>query len=165
MELYENLNTIIKSKSLTKRKFAEILRNLEPRLKSTGEAPSEKTIYKYLNGNINIPIELIPYIAEALNITEQELFDTSKQTILKLYKYIAKNIDNKQLAYLNQILNTNSTINASQITCNKNNQKQIFHHKKELDKLISLLEFAPSSLIKRIILKLEEIKKISLSDL
>ena len=165
MELYENLNTIIKSKSLTKRKFAEILRNLEPRLKSTGEAPSEKTIYKYLNGNINIPIELIPYIAEALNITEQELFDTSKQTILKLYKYILKNIDNNQLSYLNQILNNNSTINASQITCSKNNQKQTFHHKEELDKLISLLEFAPSSLIKRIILKLEEIKKISLSDI
>jgi len=160
MELYENLNTIIKSKSLTKRKFAEILRNLEPRLKSTGEAPSEKTIYKYLNGNINIPIELIPYIAEALNITEQELFDTSKQTILKLYKYILKNIDNNQLSYLNH-----STINALQITHSNNNQKQTVHHKEELDKLISLLEFAPSSLIKRIILKLEEIKKISLSDI
>jgi len=44
---------------------------------STGKAPSESTIYGYLNGRREIKIELIPYIAEVLNITEQELFEVN----------------------------------------------------------------------------------------
>ncbi len=35
---------------------------------------SESTVYGYLNGEREIKVELIPYFAEALNVTEQELF-------------------------------------------------------------------------------------------
>ena len=77
MEVYERLNQILREQKLTKRDFSNRLRSLEPKLKTTGEIPSENTIYSYLSGRITIPIELIPYIAEVLNIIEQELFDTA----------------------------------------------------------------------------------------
>ena len=51
-----------------------MLQELEPKLKSTGEVPSEQTLYGYLNGKRELKIELIPYIAEVLGVDEQELF-------------------------------------------------------------------------------------------
>ena len=61
---------------MTKREFATKLLELEPRLDGTGKPPSESTVYGYLNGGREIKIELIPYIAEVLNISEQELFSS-----------------------------------------------------------------------------------------
>ena len=60
---------------LSKRDFAQALLSLEPKLNSTGKIPSESTIYGYLNGGREIKIELIPYIAEVLQVREQELFE------------------------------------------------------------------------------------------
>ena len=108
MEVYEKINYIIKQKKITKRSFAKILRDLEPRLKSTDQAPIETTIYKYLNGSVNIPIELISYIAEALNITEQELFDDSLKTKIKYLKHISKDSDQKEIEYLNKFIYSNN---------------------------------------------------------
>ena len=51
-----------------------MLQAIEPKLKSTGEVPSEQTIYGYLNGKRELKVELIPYIAEVLGVDEQELF-------------------------------------------------------------------------------------------
>lgn len=73
MEVYEKINLLLQEKGISKRDFVMRLRNLEPRLKS-GEIPSEQTIYRYLNNTREIKIELIPYIAEALDVSEQELF-------------------------------------------------------------------------------------------
>ncbi len=42
MEVYENINTILKNKGETKRWFAKRLLELEPRLERTGETPTEK---------------------------------------------------------------------------------------------------------------------------
>jgi transcriptional regulator with XRE-family HTH domain len=92
MEVYEKINDIIKKKNMTKREFANILRNLEPRLRSTDQAPLETTIYKYLNGQVSIPIEIISFIAEALDISEQELFDDSLKVKIKFLK----SVSNKQ---------------------------------------------------------------------
>jgi len=75
MEVYEKINYILKEKQISKREFVKLLNSLEPRLKSTGNTPSEQTIYGYLNGKREIKIELIPYIAEALGVKEQELFE------------------------------------------------------------------------------------------
>jgi len=61
---------------LQKKEFAFKSQLLEPKLKSTGNVPSEQTIYGYLNGKRELKIELIPYIAEVLSVTEQELFST-----------------------------------------------------------------------------------------
>ena len=151
MDVYVKLNELIKSKNITKRQFSNLLRDLEPKLKSTGETPSEKTIYKYLSGDINIPIELIPYIAETLDILEQELFGLAPSSKRKLLKFVSQNLNATQLDYAKL----------------EKNKENLFGYEnfQETEKVVSLLKFAPSSLIKRIILKLEEIKKISLSDI
>ncbi|MEA2049177.1 MAG: helix-turn-helix transcriptional regulator [Campylobacterota bacterium] len=74
MEIFEKINYLLKEKEITKRKFVTELLSLEPKLKSTSEIPTEQTIYRYLSGKREIKIELIPYIAEVLGVTEQELF-------------------------------------------------------------------------------------------
>ena len=51
MEVYEKINLLIKEKKLSKKEFAEKIRNLEVKLKSTGEIPTIKAIYAYLNGD------------------------------------------------------------------------------------------------------------------
>lgn len=148
MEVYEKINVILKRKKITKRKFSEMLRNLEPRLKSTDQAPIETTIYKYLNGSVNIPIELITYIAETLDITEQELFDDSLKTKIKYLKHISKDSDQKEIEYLNKFIYSN------------NEQINITGHKQNIQKLISLLIYAPDIMIDNIIQKLEDIEAI-----
>ncbi len=74
MEIIDKVNYLIKEKNLQKKDFVKMLQALEPKLKSTGEVPSEQTIYGYLNGKRELKIELIPYIAEVLGVNEQELF-------------------------------------------------------------------------------------------
>lgn len=74
MEVWEKINYIIEEKGISKKEFIKAFLNLEPKLKSTGETPSASTINGYLYGQREIKIELIPYIAETLEITEQELF-------------------------------------------------------------------------------------------
>ena len=76
MEVIDKINYLLKEKTLQKKEFAYKLQLLEPKLKSTGNVPSEQTIYGYLNGKRELKIELIPYIAEVLSVTEQELFST-----------------------------------------------------------------------------------------
>lgn len=74
MELIDKINYLIKEKNLQKKDFVKMLQAVEPKLKSTGEVPSEQTIYGYLNGKRELKVELIPYIAEVLGVDEQELF-------------------------------------------------------------------------------------------
>ena len=74
MEIIDKINYLIKEKNLQKKDFVKMLQELEPKLKSTGEIPSEQTIYGYLNGKRELKVELIPYIAEVLGVDEQELF-------------------------------------------------------------------------------------------
>jgi len=74
MEVVDKINYLIKEKHLQKKDFTKLLQALEPKLKSTGEVPSEQTIYGYLNGKRELKIELIPFIAEVLEVEEQELF-------------------------------------------------------------------------------------------
>jgi len=76
MEVIDKINYLLKEKSLLKKEFTLRLQLLEPKLKSTGNVPSEQTIYGYLNGKRELKVELIPYIAEVLDITEQELFSS-----------------------------------------------------------------------------------------
>lgn len=83
MQIYERINSIIKSKGLKKKDFLERFTALEPRLKSTGEIPSVPTIYNYLNGTREIKAELIPYMAKALEVSEQELFLDDSAEFLK----------------------------------------------------------------------------------
>jgi len=74
MQVYEKINYLIEEKEIDKKDFIKQLIALEPKLKSTGEIPTEQTIYRYLNGKRELKIELIPYIADVLEINEGELF-------------------------------------------------------------------------------------------
>ncbi|WP_294890794.1 hypothetical protein [Sulfurimonas sp. RIFCSPLOWO2_12_36_12] len=85
---------------MSKKEFAERLIQLEVKLKNTGSVPSENTIYAYLNGRIGIKIELIPYIAEVLNIPEQLLFDDSARARKIFLKYLAESITSEEKEFL-----------------------------------------------------------------
>lgn len=74
MEVYEKINYIMQEKKIAKKDFVSRIIALAPKLKTTGETPTEQTIYRYLNGQRELKIELIPYIAEVLEVDEQELF-------------------------------------------------------------------------------------------
>lgn len=74
MNIIEKINFLLEEKGVGKKEFADKLRKLEPKLKATGEIPSEQTIYRYLNESRELKVELIPYISEVLEVTEQELF-------------------------------------------------------------------------------------------
>ncbi len=74
MEFYEKVNYLIKEQNMTKKDFANKFFASNPRLRTTGEAPSISSIYSYLSGKREIKVELIPYIAEVLGVAEQELF-------------------------------------------------------------------------------------------
>ncbi len=74
MNIIDKINFLLIEKGISKREFADSLRKLEPKLLATGDIPSEQTIYRYLNGSRELKVELIPYIAEVLGVSEQELF-------------------------------------------------------------------------------------------
>lgn len=76
MEVWEKINYLLEEKSLSKKDFANKLIATSPILKRTGEIPSHQTILGYLYGKREIKIELIPYIAEVLGVSEQELFES-----------------------------------------------------------------------------------------
>ena len=100
MTVSENINLYLKSKKISKKEFANKLLELEPRLINTGEIPSISTIYAYLNGRIGIKIELIPYIAEVLNIPEQFLFDDSSRARMGILKEICKELKSEEKDFL-----------------------------------------------------------------
>jgi transcriptional regulator with XRE-family HTH domain len=114
MNVSEKINFLLTEKDMTKREFANKLLTLEPRLEGTGKPPSESTVYGYLNGGREIKIELIPYIAEVLGISEQELFSNeieyasdynirySKEAreILDLLRYVPKGAVEEVKGYL-----------------------------------------------------------------
>jgi len=74
VNIIEKINFLLEEKGISKKEFVEKLQKLEPKLKGTGEIPSEQTIYRYLNESRELKVELIPYIAEVLEVNEQELF-------------------------------------------------------------------------------------------
>lgn len=159
MEVFEKINLIIQQQKLTKRAFSKMLIALEPKLKSTGEIPSENTIYSYLSGRITIPIELLPFIAESLNVTEQELFDTTEKTKKICFKSFLENASESELDFLNTFIN-------SKIHNNINiNYGKVIMEGRTVDKkvkcFINLLEYAPANFLDKAIEKLEEYKNIS----
>ncbi len=158
MEIFEKINILIKKKKITKRAFSAKLRNLEPKLKITGEIPSENTIYSYLTGRISIPIELLSYIAEALDVTEQELFDTSLKTRRKCFKYFLENAPKEELEYFHNFINSqihNSIhINYGSVIMSTTTPNE------KIEKLTELLRYAPSDFIDKVLRRLEEYEEL-----
>ena len=143
MELYEKINIILKEKDITKKEFIGKFLLLEPRLKSTGEIPNYHSVYAYLNGKRELKVELIPYIAEALNVTEQELFDNNKEKRLEYLKSILKNPTKKELKLINE-------------TFYKNHQND-----ETTEELLSLLPYASKPFIQNIIEKLKAMRRLA----
>ena len=160
MEVYEKINEIIKQRKLTKRAFSTTLRNLDAKLKITGDIPSENTVYGYLSGKISIPIELIPYISEALDITEQELFYTKESTKKKCIKYLIDNTGSSGLEelsrYVNSRITQNINVNYGHVVMSNRELKN-----GKIEELIELMEFAPPNFLDKVIDKLKEYKNIS----
>lgn len=74
VEVWEKINYLLTEKKMSKKEFSDKLVTLAPKLKRTDESPSSQTILGYLYGKREIKIELIPYIAEVLGVSEQDLF-------------------------------------------------------------------------------------------
>ena len=86
MKVTQRINEILKEKNISKRELAKRLINLDMKASRTGEIPTESSIYAYLNGNIEIKADMLPFIADALGVFEQEFFCNAKNqndTILK----------------------------------------------------------------------------------
>lgn len=96
MEVYEKINLFLREKKMSKKDFSVKLIALEPQLKSTGEKPTLKAMYAYLSGSVSLKIELIPYIAEVLNIPEQLLFDESPRARKIFLKYILNSLSSEE---------------------------------------------------------------------
>lgn len=93
MTILERINAILKSKNMSKRELARRIIALEYRAAKTGEIPTESSIYAYLNGTIELKADLLPYIAQALNIYEQELFTSEAKSQKILQKIYRNNIE------------------------------------------------------------------------
>mgnify|MGYP000980699398 FL=1 len=132
MQIYERINQILKNKGLKKKDFLNRFLSLNPTLKSSGEGPSIPSIYNYLSGNREIKAELIPFIAKALEVSEQELF-----------------LDDDNSADLLKGL------------LNRQGQSSALNRKNQLImELLSLCEYASEPLLERILGVLEKNKEI-----
>jgi len=149
---------------MNKKEFVNRVLALEPKLKNTGEIPTEKTVYAYLNGTSNLKLELIPYIAEALNITEQELFDDSERVRLKYLKHILKNPSNKEIDFIKYQIGSNSIKIKNSILADINHGNIVInseHFGDEMKEVIELLKYAPIPFLTNLITRLKELKKLS----
>ncbi len=112
MELFQRINLLINEQNLSKKEFALKLIALEPKLKSTGEAPTVKAVYAYLSGTVALKTELIPYIAEVLDIPEQLLFDDSPRMRRKYLDHILKSVTSQEKELLQSRLCKNKSSKA-----------------------------------------------------
>ncbi|WP_169752680.1 helix-turn-helix domain-containing protein [Campylobacter mucosalis] len=102
MRVVDRINEILKEKNISKRELAKRLINLDMRASKTGETPTESSIYAYLNGNIEIKADMLPFIADALGVFEQELFSSDTKQNDKILNRIFSN-DELNFKYKNII--------------------------------------------------------------
>jgi len=158
IKTYENISHIIKTKGFTKKEFAQNLINLHPNVNRKLETPTLSTIYGYLNGRINIPVELIPFVAEVLDVTEQELFDTSSKTRKKCFKYFLQHAPKDELEYFHHFINSqihnNININYGKVIMNTDTSNE------KIERFTKLLKYAPVDFIDKVLDRLEEYKQL-----
>lgn len=150
MEVYEKINEILKNNKLSKKSFSLKLIELEPKLRNTGDIPTINALYSYLSGDVSLRVELIPYIAEVLNVPEQVLFDDSNRARMKILKYILDDINSQERNFLINKLNLKET-NIE----NENVQKDI------VNSINDLLKYAPEPFLKNIEQTLKDFKSLS----
>ena len=149
METFERINQLLKINKLSKKEFSKKLLALEPKLKNTGEIPSENTIYAYLNGRIGIKIEVIPYIAEVLKVPEQLLFDDSAITRKMYLKHILATATNEEQEYIKSHLQNSP-------------DKKFEKNKDNLNLVCELLKYAPEIFLDELKMTLKNYKDLTL---
>ena len=149
METFERINQLLKINKLSKKEFSKKLLALEPKLKNTGEIPSENTIYAYLNGRIGIKIELIPYIAEVLKVPEQLLFDDSAITRKMYLKHILATATNEEQEYIKSHVQNSP-------------DKKFEKNKDNLNLVCELLKYAPEIFLDELKMTLKNYKDLTL---
>lgn len=163
LKIYENITFLIKSKGFTRKEFAQNLINLQPNVNRISETPTLSTIYGYLNGRINIPIDLIPFMAEVLDATEQELFDTSSKTRKRCFKYFLQNAQKDELEYFQNFINfqmlNNLNIDDKQVVIDMNTTTN------KLEKFTELLKYAPTGFMDKVLARLQEYKTLEERDI
>lgn len=142
MDISDNINIILNKTGITKRELAKRVIALSPKLKRTGETPTESAIYNYLNGQRDIKPELISYFAEALDVSEIEILGINRTDRIKYLKRLIKSCTEEEKGIL--------------LTClsNKNDDSRAI-------KIFKLLPFAPQHFQDEIIKSLEAFKHIS----
>lgn len=145
MEVYEKINEILREKKLSKKSFSQKVIELEPKLRNTGEVPTINALYSYLSGDVSLRVELIPYIAEVLNIPEQILFDDSDEARIKTLKYILEDINSQEYKFLNDKLT----------------MKEVKIENDLIHSVTQLLSYAPEPFLKNVLNALENFKMLS----
>jgi transcriptional regulator with XRE-family HTH domain len=158
MYILDNILFFLNKRNMTKKEFAQKLINLEPRVGLNLEIPSERTIYLYLQRKREIKADLIPFIADVFNITEQELFDTSTKTRKKCFKYFLQNASKDELEYFNNFINSqiqnNININYGSVIMNSKDRDE------KIEEFIELLKYAPDNFIDKVLDRLEEYRRL-----
>jgi len=162
LSLHENIDRLIKLRGMNRKEFAMKLIDLKPTLNRMGEVPSLSAIYTYINGTASIKAELIPYIADVLEVTEQQLFNNSKKTRIKYLKYILEQPTEDEILFIKNKLLINE-INIQNSILAKINHGDINigdqSLKYELKEVIQLLKYAPIPFLAKLTKKLKRIKK------
>lgn len=149
MEVYEKINEILRKKKLSKKSFSLKIIELEPKLRNTGETPTINALYSYLSGDVSLRVELIPYIAEVLDIPEQILFDESDKARMKILKYILEDMNSQEYNFLINKLNSE---NINKFEKNDN----------DIVKSINdLFPYAPEPFLENILNTLKNFKELS----
>uniref|UniRef100_UPI00404814EC hypothetical protein n=1 Tax=Aliarcobacter sp. TaxID=2321116 RepID=UPI00404814EC len=149
MEVYEKINEILKKKKLSKKSFSLKIIELEPKLRNTGEVPTINALYSYLSGDVSLRIELIPYIAEVLDIPEQILFDESTNTRMKILKYITEDINSQEYNFLIDKLNV------------KNVSRIDKYDNETINSINKLFQYAPEPFLENILSTLKNFKALT----
>ncbi len=156
--IVEKVLYILQEKKITKKEFAKRMIDLNPKVGIKSEPPSERTIYLYLQNKREIKADLIPYIAEALDITEQELFDTSSKTRKRCFKYFLQNASKEELEYFSHFINSQMKNNIG-----VSYDKAIMDIKttdEKITKFVELLPFAPIDFMDKVLERLKEYERL-----
>lgn len=149
MEVYEKINEILKKKKLSKKSFSLKIIELEPKLRNTGEVPTINALYSYLSGDVSLRVELIPYIAEVLDIPEQILFDESTNARMKILKYITEDINSQEYNFLIDKLNL------------KNVSRIDKYDNETINSINELFQYAPEPFLENILSTLKNFKALT----
>ena len=143
MELYENINLILKENKLSKKDFAIKLQEILEK-ENYNKIPSDKSIYTYLSGKVPLKLELLPYIAQVLNTPIEFLFDNSGNSRIEILKYICNDLREDEKVYINHKLNLPKL----------NSSKEIYSSINEL------FQYAPEQFIINVEDSLQQFKRL-----